>query len=170
MPAYYVLVLHVWQGRPEVKILANRDPPYAHLLDIMFKHVTIDPSTMVGTVDSGSEEEEPCPADHVLSPNTPSSPSGSRKRSSSGGTKSTATSPSKRRKSPWMVSHRKSKTTTRYFMESIMEEFRKGEESCDQALKQVVTEKKNKKSEELENIKQCLDVAIDCGISQNSDD
>ena len=51
-----------------------------------------------------------------------------------------------------------------------MEEFRKGEESCDQALKQVVTEKKNKKSEELENINQCLDVAIDCGISQNSDD
>ena len=153
MPAYYVLVLHVWQGRPEVKILANRDPPYAHLLDIMFKHVAIDPSTMVGTVDSGSEEEEPCPADHVLSPNTPSSPSGSRKRSSSGGTKSTATSPSKRRKSPWMVSHRKSKTTTRYFMESIMEEFRKGEESCDQALKEVVTEKKNKKSEQLENIK-----------------
>jgi len=55
-------------------------------------------------------------------------------------------------------------------MESIMEEFRKGEESCDQALKEVVTEKKNKKSEQLENIKQCLDAAIECGMSQNSDE
>ena len=149
-----------------MKILANRDPPYAHLLDIIFKHVAIDPATMVGMVDSGSEEEEPCPADPILRPNTPSSTSGSRKRDSSGATNSTASSPPKRRKSPWMVSRRKSKTTTHAFMESILEEFRKGEESCDQALQQVVTEKKNKKSEELENVKQCLDVAIDWHFSE----
>ena len=153
-----------------MKILANRDPPYAHLLDIIFKHVAIDPATMVGMVDSGSEEEEPCPADPILRPNTPSSTSGSRKCDSSGATNSTASSPPKRGKSPWMVSRRKSKTTTHAFMESILEEFQKGEESCDQALKEVVTEKKNKKSEQLENIKQCLDAAIECGISQNSDE
>lgn len=57
-PYLIVCLLTSLQGCLEVRRLARERPSWLSWLDIMFRHITVDPTTMVSTVAEGEDEED----------------------------------------------------------------------------------------------------------------
>ena len=86
---------------------------------------------------------------------SPTTTSGSRKRASSGGTDSTAESPSKKNKRPKAPSAKKEKLKVRSLLQSMFLEMKKPAEAAKQVLDQAHELKKAKEKEKADALKYC---------------
>ena len=139
------------QKLKEVERLKYEEPSWAWLLPDMFSDVAINFGSMLGTAAARDSEDTPAPQ------NTSQPTSGSRKRGSSGATKSTADSPSKK-VHPTMSepsSSRSTKTKT-------------NDGETTKALTQLSEKQHQRNQEQCEAYLHCLELVVDCGIDEAS--
>lgn len=158
----YVARKHIWdhltQKLKEVERLKFEEPKWSSMLPDMFSDVAINWGSMLGTAFERNTEERDSEDSPVR--DSPSlATSGSRKRGRSGATKSTADSPSKK-VHPTMSepsSSRSTKTKT-------------NDGETTKALTQLSEKQHQRNQEQREAYLHCLELVVDCGIDEASEE
>lgn len=156
---------HFSKKLKEIERLKFEEPTWAQMLPAMFVDVAIDyGSVFVGIAADRESEDTPAPE------NTSQRTSGSRKRDSSGATKSTANSPSKKEQ-PSMSPPRSSRSKkTKSVLASIFSKLRADDEKATKALTHLSEKPHQTNQEQREAYRQCLELALDCGIDEASEE
>ena len=148
----------------EVERLKNETPSWARLLPDMFKDVAIDFGAMLGTAAARDSDDTPGPQ------NTSQRTSGSRKRGSSGELKSTADSPAKKEQPPVSPPRSSRAKKTKSYLASIFSKLRSDDEKAAKALTHLSEKQHQTQQEQREQYRQCLELAVDCGIDVASEE
>ena len=101
---------------------------------------------------------------------SPTTTSGSRTRASSGGTSSTAESPSKKNKRPKAAMPKKEKLKVTSLLKEMFLEMKKPGVQAKLVLDHAAELKKNKEKEKVEAAKASLELAVQSGLSRTSDE
>ena len=152
------------QKLKEVERLKYEEPSWAWLLPDMFSDVAINFGSMLGTAAARDSEDTPAPQ------NTSQPTSGSRKRGSSGATKSTADSPSKKAEPPMSPSSSGRAKKSKLVLAKLLSKMKADDEQTSKTLSHLNAEQHQRREVERQAYRQCLQLAIDCGIDDGSDE
>ena len=130
----------------------------------MFSDVAIDFGSMLGTAAARDSEDTPAPQ------NTSQPTSGSRKRGSSGELKSSTDSPTKKEQPPLSPPSSSRSKKTKSFLASIFSKLRSNDEKATKALTHLSEKKHQTHQEQREAYRQCLELVLDCGIDEASEE
>jgi hypothetical protein len=142
----------------------------------MFKDKAIDWNTMTGTEQEQSSDDEHWDGSSGsngtsgTNGTSGSSKSGSRKRRISAATKSTADSPSKKEKGTVAPSTSTSKGKVLFMMESLMNKLEEDENKTEKAVEKAIEEHKRQKNQATDDVLRCLDLVLECGFDECSDE
>ena len=152
------------QKLKEVERLKYEEPSWAWLLPDMFSDVAINFGSMLGTAAARDSEDTPAPQ------NTSQPTSGSRKRGSSGATKSTADSPSKKAEPPMSPSSSGRAKKSKLVLAKLLSKMKADDKQTSKALSHLNAEQHQRREVERQAYRQCLQLAIDCGIDDGSEE
>ena len=153
----------------EVERLKFEEPSWASLLPAMFKDVGIEWGSMLGTAAARSTAERDS-EDTPVKDSTSLPTSGSRKRGSSDATKSTADSPSKKEQpavSPASSSRSKKSFTV---LQKLLGKLKANDGETVKAITQLNDKQHQRIQEQRESYMRCLQLAVDCGIDEASEE
>ena len=144
-------------------------PSWASMLPDIFDDVAIEWTNMLGTGAQRStqgRDSDDTPVTDSTSPPT----SGSRKRGSSGATKSTADSPSKKAEPPMPPSSSGRAKKSKLVLAKLLSKMKADDKQTSKALSHLNAEQHQRREVERQAYRQCLQLAIDCGIDDGSEE
>jgi len=163
------LSLLLEQKLKEVERLKFEEPKWASMLPDMFSDVAIDWGSMLGTASERNTEERDSEDTPVRdSPSLPTSRS--RKRGSSGTTKLTADSRSKKEHPAMSEPSSSQSKKTKTIPATVPGKLKTNDSETAKALTQLSEKQHQQNQEQREAYLHCLELAVDCGIDEASEE